>query len=191
MTIQSNFSITDSSFGPRNAKNRTFSTSIIGPDTCVKRTLVSVPLVYVLKRFDCSNFQIMRAYSSEGNHGSRLCFTWIITSQWIFSQSQWKNLNDKLQHLFVQCHTTFEWCCILTMKPGQNIYGNNNIKFLPYSKTFMQKKTYITSDKHITSPNQNSLKSTLINGSKCRFLRWSLLRGSKKLYNSNYMYMYY
>ena len=37
------------------------------------------------------------------------------------------------------------------MKPGQNIYGNNNIKFLPYSKTFMQKKTYITSDKHSTA----------------------------------------
>ena len=71
-------------------------------DTFVKRTLGSVPLVSVLKRFNCSYFEIMRAYSSEGNHGSRLCFTWwIITSQWIFSQSQWKNLNDKLQHYFI------------------------------------------------------------------------------------------
>ena len=71
-------------------------------DTFVKRTLGSVPLVSILKRFNCSYFEIMRAYSSEGNHGSRLCFTWwIITSQWIFSQSQWKNLNDKLQHYFI------------------------------------------------------------------------------------------
>ena len=46
------------------------------------------------------------------------------------------------------------------------------IKFLPYSKTFTQKKTYITSDKHSTSRTPTySLKSTLINGSKCCYLR--------------------
>ena len=43
--------ITNSSFGPRNTKNHTFPTSIT--DTSIKRTLGCVPLVSVLKRFDC------------------------------------------------------------------------------------------------------------------------------------------
>ena len=42
---------TDSFFGPRNAKNHTFPTSIIR--TPLKRTIGSVPLVFVLKKFDC------------------------------------------------------------------------------------------------------------------------------------------
>ena len=37
---------TDKMFGPRNAKSHTFPTSII-------RTLGSVPLLFVLERFDC------------------------------------------------------------------------------------------------------------------------------------------
>ena len=45
-------SITDSSFGARNAKILTFPTSVYNTDTSVKRTLGSVPLVSVLKRFE-------------------------------------------------------------------------------------------------------------------------------------------
>ena len=149
MTIQSNFSLRTALYHGQFVWSQKCQKSNIlnlyNTDTSVKRTLGSVPLVSILKRFNCSNFQIMRAYSSEGNHGSRLCFTWIITSQWIFSQSQWKNLSDKLQHLLVQCHTTFEWCCILTMsmKPGQNIYGNNLIN--SFHKAKLSRKRKLTS----------------------------------------------
>ena len=45
-------SITDSSFGPRNAK-KSHIPYLYNTDTSVKRTLGSVPLVSVLKSFDC------------------------------------------------------------------------------------------------------------------------------------------
>ena len=46
-------SIMDSSFDPRNAKNHTFSAKLYNMDTSVKWTIGSVPLVSVLKRFNC------------------------------------------------------------------------------------------------------------------------------------------
>ena len=52
-------SIMDSSFGPRNAKNqcqKSYIPYLYNMDTSVKRTLGSVPLVSVLKRFDCTLF---------------------------------------------------------------------------------------------------------------------------------------
>ena len=45
-------SITDSSFTARNAKNHTIP-YLYNADTSVKQTLGSVPLVSILKRFDC------------------------------------------------------------------------------------------------------------------------------------------
>ena len=45
-------SITDSSFGLRNAKNHTFPT-LYSTDTSVKWTIGSVPLASILKRFHC------------------------------------------------------------------------------------------------------------------------------------------
>ena len=42
----------DSSYGPRDVKKHTFPTSLIW--TPLKRTIGSVPLVSVLKRFDCT-----------------------------------------------------------------------------------------------------------------------------------------
>ena len=48
-------SITYSLFGTRNTKNHTFPSSIIRTPQSVKRTLGSVPLLSVLKRFDCLN----------------------------------------------------------------------------------------------------------------------------------------
>ena len=157
MTIQSNFSLQTPLYYRQFVWSQKCQKSYIlylyNTDTFVKRTLGSVPLVSVLKRFNCSYFEIMRAYSSEGNHGSRLCFTWwIITSQWIFSQSQWKNLNDKLQHYFISTmsHTILNNGVADSQRSLDKIFMVT-IKFLPYSKTFMKKKTYITSDKHSTS----------------------------------------
>ena len=48
-------SITYSLFGTRNTKNHTFPSSIIRTPQSVKRTVGSVPLLSVLKRFDCLN----------------------------------------------------------------------------------------------------------------------------------------
>ena len=151
MTIQSNFSLQTPLYYRQFIWSQKCQKSYIlylyNTDTFLKRTLGSVPLVSVLKRFNCSYFEIMRAYSSEGNYGSRLCFTWwIITSQWIFSQSQWKNLNDKLQY-----NVTHHFNGVVYSQRSLDKIFMVTIKFLPYSKTFTQKKTYITSDKDSTS----------------------------------------
>ena len=53
------FSITDSSFGPRNEK-KPYLPYIYDTDTSLNRTLGSVPLVSVLKRIDCNMTHIIR-----------------------------------------------------------------------------------------------------------------------------------